>query len=135
VRHLDLIFNQRNNDLTLQFHSPNAEIQGRIEESMPSLLDKLQTENWSSRSSELVTNSTQPELGSEIRKRQDPLFAATSLLESSREPIATAGTSSQGFQFEDSPADRKNAQEQAPQGRNRKKEEAWQDEFDEQLEP
>lgn len=135
VRHLDLIFNQRNNDLTLQFNSPNTEIQSRIEESMPSLLNKLQTENWSARPAELAANVAQPDLGFDGRRRTDSLLPSANQFDSLREPITTASTSSQGFNFDDSPADRKDAQDQSQQGRNRKKEQAWQNEFDEQLEP
>ena len=135
VRHLDLIFNQRNNDLTLQFNSPNTEIQGRIEESMPTLLNKLQTENWTAPPAELAANVAQPDLGFDGRRRAEGLLPPANQFDSLREPIATAGTSSQAFNFDDSPADRKDAQEQNQQGRNRKKEQAWQNEFDEQLEP
>lgn len=135
ARHLDLIFNQRNNDLTLQFNSPNTEIQGRIEESMPALLNKLQTENWTARPAELAASAAQPDMGFDGRRRADSLLPSANQFDSLREPIATAGTSSQGFNFDDSPADRKDAQDQNQQGRNRKKEQAWQNEFDEQLEP
>ncbi len=135
VRHLDLIFNQRNNDLTLQFNSPNTEIQGRIEESMPTLLNKLQTENWTAPPAELAANVAQPDLGFDGRRRAESLLPSANQFDSLREPIATASTSSQGSNFDDSPADRKDAQEQNQQGPNRKKEQAWQNEFDEQLEP
>ncbi len=135
VRHLDLIFNQRNNDLTLQFNSPNTEIQGRIEESMPSLLNKLQTENWAARPAELAAGAAQPDLGLDGRRRADSILPSANQFDSLREPVATASASTQGFNFDDSPADRENAQDQSQQGRSRKKERAWQDEFDEQLEP
>ncbi len=135
LRHLDLVFNQRNNDLTLQFHSPNAEIQAQIEQSMPSLLDKLQTENWTSRPPELAAATAQPELGFEGRRRAETLLAAANQFESAHEPIKTANASSQEFTFDDSPADRQEAREQNESRPNQKKTRAWQDEFDEQLEP
>ena len=135
ARHLDLIFNQRNNDLTLQFTSPNTEIQGRIEESMPTLLNKLQTENWTARPAELAATVPQPDLGFDSRRRAESILPSSNQFDSMREPVVNAGTSSQGFNFDDSPADRKDAQNQSEQGRNRKKEQAWQNEFDEQLEP
>jgi hypothetical protein len=135
ARHLDLIFNQRNNDLTLQFTSPNTEIQGRIEESMPTLLNKLQTENWTARPAELAATLPQPDLGFDGRRRAESILPSPNQFDSMREPVVNAGTSSQGFNFDDSPAERKDAQNQSEQGRNRKKEQAWQNEFDEQLEP
>ncbi len=135
VRHLDLIFNQRNNDLTLQFNSPNTEIQSRIEESMPSLLNKLQTENWAARPAELSAGAAQTDLGLDGRRRADSILPSANQFDSLREPVAIASTSPQGFHFDDSPADRENAQDQSQQGRSRKKEQAWQNEFDEQLEP
>ena len=135
ARHLDLIFNQRNNDLTLQFTSPNTEIQGRIEESMPTLLNKLQTENWTARPAELAATVPQPDLGFDGRRRAESILPSPNQFDSMREPVVNAGTSSQGFNFDDSPAERKDAQNQSEQGRNRKKEQAWQNEFDEQLEP
>ncbi len=135
VRHLDLIFNQRNNDLTLQFNSPNTEIRGQIEESMPTLLSKLQTENWTAAPAELTANVAQAELGFDGRRRAESLLPAANQFDSLREPIASADKASQGFNFDDSQADRKDAQDQSQQGRNRKKEQAWQSEFDEVLEP
>lgn len=138
ARHIDLVFHQRSNDLTLQFQSPSGEIRQRIEEQMPSLLDKLRTEDWAAKSTDgtqtPIAMEQSAELVSDLRRRPDSMFPASASFESMREPLSTQSSNQHGSAFEDSPANRKDAQEQNQQGRNRKKEEAWQSEFDELLE-
>ncbi len=138
ARHIDLVFHQRSNDLTLQFQSPSGEIRQRIEEQMPSLLDKLRTEDWAAKSTDNtqtpIAMEQSAEFASDLRRRPDSMFPASANFESTREPISTQSSSQHGSAFEDSPANPKDAQEQNQQGRNRKKEEAWQSEFEELLE-
>ncbi|MBM3762835.1 MAG: hypothetical protein FJW36_21630 [Acidobacteria bacterium] len=83
-RHLDLIFSQKNNDLSLQFFSPNTEIQRNIEESMPSLMDKLRAQNWTATSADpsIATQAAEPML--EARRRVDSLGLSPSVRHESR---------------------------------------------------
>jgi hypothetical protein len=138
ARHIDLVFHQRSSDLTLQFQSPSGEIRQRIEEQMPSLLDKLRNEDWAAKSTDNmqtpIAMEQSAELASDLRRRPDSMFPASAGFESPREPLSTQSSNQHGSAFEDSPANRKDAQEQNQQGRNRKKEEAWQSEFEELLE-
>ncbi len=133
ARHIDLVFENRNNDLTLQFHSPTSEIQQRIEESMPALMDKLQTADWTGKpSAPAVPGGAEPVL--ELRKRADPLAAPAPSLELNR-AITQGGESSQmGSRFDDQTSQRKEQPTQAQPGRNRKKERAWQFEIDSETE-
>jgi hypothetical protein len=47
-RHLDLVFRNTNNNLVLQMNTTGADIQSQIRESMPNLIEKLQTSDWHS---------------------------------------------------------------------------------------
>jgi len=133
-RHIDLVFNQRSNDLTLQVHSPNGEMHRRIEESMPSLMDKLHAEDWTAKPAETAAAKA-GEISFDGKRRVDNFLPVGGQAELVREAISTQSTTQHGYSFDDSPANRKDAQDQNQQGRNRKKDEAWQAEFDEQLEP
>ena len=131
VRHIDLVFQQKNQDLTLQFHSPSSDIQRSIEESMPSLMDKLRTENWGARPQEAQSGLAASEPVVEGRRRTETVLSLTTPAELHREPINVAQSSSHGFSFDEQSSGRNGSQQQQ-QGRNRKREQAFQNEFDEQ---
>ncbi len=135
ARHIDLVFNNRNSNLTLQFHSPSAEIQQRIEESMPTLLDKLQTADWTSKPPEVGAASGAVEAVVEPKKRAETFLATGMTTEAARDLSTAATSSQQGSHLDDSSANRREQQSQNSAARNRKKDQAWQTEFDEQLEP
>jgi len=133
ARHIDLVFENRNNDLTLRFHSPTSEIQQRIEESMPALMDKLQTADWTAKPpSPAGLGSAEPLVDS--RRRAEPATGPAASFESNR-AVAQGGASSQtGSSFDDQTSQRKDQPTQAQPGRNRKKERAWQFELDSETE-
>lgn len=135
ARHIDLVFNNRNSNLTLQFHSPSAEIQQRIEESMPTLLDKLQTADWTSKSPEVGAAPGAVEAGIEPKKRAETFLPTGMNTEAARDLSTAATSSQQGSNLDDSSANRREQQSHNSAARNRKKDQAWQTEFDEQLEP
>ena len=135
ARHIDLVFNSRNSNLTLQFHSPTAEIQQKIEESMPSLLDKLQTANWTSKLPEAGAVPGAAEATIEARKRPEAVLPAGLSPEPARDFSMASTASEQGSSLDDPSANRREQNSQNPAGRNRKKVQAWQSELDEQLEP
>ena len=101
---------------------------------MPSLLDKLKTEDWTARPQEAAQAPMPAEAVLESRRRGDALMPVAVQLESGREAAPVAHGSSQNFGFDDSPADRNDSQQQQQNGRNRKKEQAFQAELDEQQE-
>ncbi len=131
-RHLDLVFEQRRNDLTLKFHSPNRELQHEVETSMPLLLDRLKTESWLPRLGEMSPVSAHVDAALEAPRRLDSVLQSTQSPEPLREPMTHAGGGQQGFSPEDSPNDRREQQKRSG-GRNRKREEEWSSEFVEQL--
>ena len=135
AQHIDLVFNNRNSNLTLQFHSPSAEIQQRIEESMPSLLDKLQTADWTSKPRDAGAGLSLPEAPFEARKRAEVFLPTGQNPESAQGLPLAAPSSQQGSSLGDSSANRREQNAQNTAGRNRKKDQAWQSELDEQLEP
>ena len=135
AQHIDLVFNNRNSNLTLQFHSPSAEIQQRIEESMPSLLDKLQTADWTSKPREAGAGLSLPEAPFEARKRAEAFLPTGQNPEPAQGLPLAAPSGQQGSSLGDSSANRREQNAQNPAGRNRKKDQAWQSELDEQLEP
>lgn len=134
TRHLDLVFAQKNNDLTLQFLSPNSEIQRNIEESIPALMDRLRTENWTNKTPDtsLMAQAAEPLL--ESKRRVESFVPTSSTLESFRDSIASPQATSQGFSFEDAPRERKRDAEQQNDSRNPKRDETWRDELDQLLE-
>jgi hypothetical protein len=134
ARHIDLVFHQRNQDLTLQFHSPSGEVQRRLEESMPSLLDKLKTEDWAASPQDAPRVALPVEPMLESRRRSDAMLPMSTPMESSRETGPTVQSGSQHYGFDDAPAEQNGQHHPQQQGRNRKREQAFQDEFDEQQE-
>ena len=134
-QHIDLVFNNRNSNLTLQFHSPSAEIQQRIEESMPSLLDKLQTVDWTSKPRDAGAGLNLPEAPFEVRKRAEVFLSTGQNPEPAQGLPLAAPSSQQGSSLGDSSANRREQNAPNTAGRNRKKDQAWQSELDEQLEP
>jgi len=129
--HIDLVFHQRNQDLTLQFRSPSGEIQRNLDESMPTLIDRLKNENWAVRPQDSPASVLPNEPSFDGRRRGDLFQTAAPVLETSRQ-IATQGQSgSQGFSFDDQTPNHNGSREQK-QGRSRKREQVFQSEFDEQ---
>ena len=130
AQHIDLIFQNRNNDLTLQLHSPTTEIQQRIEESMPTLMGKLQTADWTAKPAE--SSVAEPMLDS--RKRAETSTNSPLNFESTP-ALAQSGSSAQsGSRFDQNTSNRKENPPQAQPGRNRKKDRAWQFEIDSETE-
>ena len=101
---------------------------------MPSLMDKLHAEDWTAKPAETAAAKA-GEISFDGKRRVDNFLPVGGQAELVREAISTQSTTQHGYSFDDSPANRKDAQDQNQQGRNRKKDEAWQAEFDEQLEP
>ncbi len=130
AQHIDLIFQNRNNDLTLQLHSPTTEIQQRIEESMPTLMGKLQTADWTAKPSE--SSVVEPMPGSrkpaEAPANSSPNFASTATLAQSE------SSAQSGSRFDQNNSNRKENPTQAQPGRNPKKDRAWQFEIDSETE-
>ena len=130
AQHIDLIFQNRNNDLTLELHSPTTEIQQRIEESMPTLVGKLQTADWTAKPNE--SSIAEPILDS--RKRAESSANISRNFESAP-PLAQSESSGQpGSRFDQNLSNRKENPTHAQPGRNRKKDRAWQFEIDSETE-
>ncbi|WP_031497916.1 hypothetical protein [Bryobacter aggregatus] len=131
ARHIDLVFQNRNNDLTLQVYSPTAEIQQRIEASMPTLLDKLQTADWTAKPADLAQNH---EVVLETRKRSDAGPIPAAIPEVVRDIPGAASSPQAGFRFDEQGQGHKDQTPQSTPAKNRKKERVWQSEFDAQTE-
>jgi hypothetical protein len=128
------VFHQRSQDLTLQFHSPSSDVQRSLEESMPSLLDKLKTDDWTASPQDPARVPLPVEAALEPRRRGDVILPQMTAAESTREAAPTVQTSSQHFGFDDAPNDQNGQHHPQQQGRNRKRAQVFQDEFDEQQE-
>lgn len=130
AQHIDLIFQNRNNDLTLQLHSPTTEIQQRIEESMPTLMGKLQTADWTAKPSESSVVEPMPDSRkrAEAPANSSPNFASTAALAQSE------SSAQSGSRFDQNNSNRKEHPTQAQPGRNPKKDRAWQFEIDSETE-
>ena len=130
AQHIDLIFQSRNNDLTLQLHSPTTEIQQRIEESMPTLMGKLQTADWTAKPAESPV--AEPMLDS--RKRAETSTNSPLNFESTPALPQSESSAQSGSRFDQNTSNRKENPPQAQPGRNPKKDRAWQFEIDSETE-
>ncbi|MFN9298250.1 MAG: hypothetical protein ACK6DZ_11130, partial [Acidobacteriota bacterium] len=105
-RHLDIVFEQKRNDLTLLIHSPSLDLQREVESAMPSLMERLRGENWSAKASEPVMAARSGEGATELVRPIETLGSSGAALENIRESLMNQNGSSSGFSFEDSPRQR-----------------------------
>ena len=131
-RHLDIVFEQKRNDLTLLIHSPSLDLQREVESAMPSLMERLRGENWSAKASEPVMAARSGEGATELVRPIETLGSSGAALENIRESLVNQNGSSSGFSFEDSPRQRGERRDD-PEEPNPEREETWRDEFVEQL--
>jgi len=131
-RHLDIVFEQKRNDLTLQIHSPSLDLQREVESAMPSLMERLRGENWSAKASEPVMAARSGEGATELVRPIETLASGGAALENIRESLMNQNGSSSGFSFEDSPRQRGERRDD-PEEPHPEREETWRDEFVEQL--
>jgi hypothetical protein len=132
TRHLDIVFEQKRNDLTLQIHSPSLELQREVESAMPSLMERLRGENWSAKAAEPVTAVRSGDGAAELVRAMETPAAGGAVLESLRETVVNQNASQSGFSFEDAPRQRGEQREEREEP-NAEREETWRDEFVEQL--
>ncbi len=133
IKHLDIVFEQRRNDLTLQIHSPSQELQREVESAMPSLVEKLRGENWTAKAVEPVTQTWRSDGAADAVRALEATPASGAMLESLREAVLGQSSGDSGFSFEDAPREQGGERKQ-PEERNPEHEETWRDEFVEQLE-
>ena len=134
TRHIDLVFQNKNNDLTLQFHSPSTDIQQRIEDALPALLDKLQTADWAAKPAEPLVAGPSADLLLDMKKRAEPLAAAVLNAEPKSTVNSGESTAQTGSRSDDPAPNRRESSPQSQTGRNRKKDQAWQFEIDAETE-
>lgn len=99
TRHIDLVFQHRNQDLTLQFQAPSKEIQKNLEDSMSNLMNQLRSDNWVSKAAEPQSMHGAVEAALETPKRVENILTPAPAPDYQREPITTS--QGQAFQFED----------------------------------
>lgn len=130
-RHVDVVFQHRNSDVTLQFRSPTGEIQRNIEDSIPALMERLRGEDWTAKPQEPIPATLVSETITETRRKPDAMFVPTATSEAVRETAPASQSSSSGFSFDDAPSNG-GQDSQRQQGRNPKRQQQFQAAFEEQ---
>jgi len=132
-QHIDLVFHQRNQALSLHLQSPTPHLQRQMEASMPTLLDKLRGEDWVPQQADSSAGAATPTEALLRSTRSDAVVSAPLAAEFRREQILTTSETQNSQDSQESPAGRKDAQDQNHQRRDRKKESVWDHEFEEQF--
>ncbi len=118
TRHIDLVFQHRNQDLTLQFQAPSKEIQKNLEDSMSNLMNQLRSDNWVSKASETQPVHAGVEAALETPKRVENILTPAPAPDYQREAITTS--QGQAFQFEDQGGQGQGREEQRQQSQKQR---------------